>query len=211
MSNLDVWTENTQLSSCQGQRVLSAWDLWAKAHASLLPSSWISPTFKAKVGLPLCFLPLLPGHLLSISNFHIFLRTPSAKSSGIKGRAGGGQAALGPQRRQVCPSFSQPFITFSGLSKGWKWWLNTKDRRKNLPFSLPQKHPMDRPPCPGRVTDPLLHSPLGEKMDATTGHSLYAPPYPHLPMTQAPTSNNRKMEIHHHFTTRDLSVTSHST
>ena len=27
-------------------------------------------------------------------------------------------------------------------------WLNTKDRRENLPYSLPQKHPMDRPPGP---------------------------------------------------------------
>ena len=108
--------------------------------------------------------------------------------------------------------YAYPSLSPSSLSLAFpKLWLNTKDRRKNLPFSLPQKHPMDRLPWPGKVTDPLLHSPLGEKMDAMTGHSLYAPPYPHLPMTQAPTSNNRKMEIHHHFPTRDLSVTSYST
>lgn len=88
---------------------------------------------------------------------------------------------------------------------------STPDRRENLPFSLAQKHPMDRPPGPGRVTDLLLRSPLGEKMDTMTDHSLYLPPYSHLPITQAPTSTIRKMEIHHHFPTRDLSITSHST
>lgn len=142
-----------------------------KLTPSLLPSSQIPPTSSSKArGTSLSILPpLLPGHLLSITSLHAFVRAPSAKSSGMEGRKGELEAPWQPwdPRDHSCglepayPPLSPSSLSLAPLS-GRDFSSIPKRGERICPSNFHRSISWTGPsPC--RVTGLFLHSLLWEE------------------------------------------------
>lgn len=178
-----------QSSCCQGpESSLEIFGLNAHSIPASLCSDPRHIQVQGHVHLPLRFLLLLPGHLLSIPNLHAFVRMPSAESSGIDGRAVG--TLVAPRTSGAAGVALMLPIPFSALYH-LLWLLQVAEgvaqflKRAESALLTSRETSHGQTSAPSRPqAHPCTH--CRGKKDTTISQWLQPRPSSHLPVTQSP-------------------------